>query len=625
MPCVFSPVSASSTPNSSIILKQKKKLALCKNTTQLRPTPVLNQWHNSILSLDSKGFCTFEKHTNFVYNHMTFVSSMNTMPNYSQQFKQDLFHIYFANVHPFFPILDRFYTLQSIDSLPISLQWSIIAVALHFTENQFQDAHLLAATFCYHASIQLDQSSDLFTAQTLLLLYKFHEIITPIGAPISTVAIDYLKQAQHIIQQQQNDELYCRVNWILFITITLGSAADERWRNLQNTITIPTRYPTITEPEQYDKDTFHIISNLVHLSYITVLYSKIVRFVQEKGTLFTNAEHPEFASFASDLNIRKSSLTSHIASSLSADPPHLYSAQNRPIDGNTHDASRTTSFTSYFCLIYDILDLLVLPVDISKKALYLSYRAHSLTIGDMYNTGRTRLACIQGSRIVSYGLTLAIQAQVHYLHQLRISPTLEDTKKLRSICSLSFQIMEDMKLSSELRAAIRSLHNQTISAERIKENTPMTTPQENQLGGTQDINYYFYTMNLQADSKPVEQSTPQQQSYYSYSSTEDGHTTSSSNYQWNQEYSSSYHQNYDIGHIPITPTLTQEFQPSFLHPMFSPEPVTPPNTNMDSYFQPHTISFHYQAEPTITIASPGFSLISLSVQNSKCCKNYSPF
>lgn len=575
-------------------------------------TPNLYELQNSILTLDSRGFCTFEKHTNFVYNPMTF--NMNNIPNYSHQFKQDLFHIYFEHVHPFFPVLNRLYVLQSSEALPLSLQWSIMAIALHFTDNQYQNTHMLAATFHNHASLQLDTTPDLLTIQTLLLLYKYQEIITPVGTSLPTIALEYLKQAQTMLPEEQGspwtttDEFLCRANWILFITVSLNNTTDERWRDLQ--CAAPCRPPTISDTEQCD---INITYNLIHLIDITLLFSQTLGFVQEKSTLF-NAGHPEFAELASNLNVWKSTLPSHIALSLSADPPNLYSAQN-----HGHDNSKTTSFISYLCLVYDIVDLVIslhqpALVDISKKALCVSYRAHSLTIGDMHSSGYSRLACIQGSRIVCYGLTLAIQAQAHYLRKKQDKCTFEDSKRLHSICSLSFQILSDVMLSPELYMTVQSLYKKIIKKDDAtpKKDTFACIQENRSL--SQD---YVYTTSTQ--DKPLEQqSSPQQdqqqQPFYLYNPEED-RTWQNYTYQWCPSY-------YEANNMPITPTLTQEFHPSVTHPSFTPEPITPPTMNMDSYFQPLT-SLHHTTESTVAIASPGFSVVSLlPIQNSKSCKNH---
>lgn len=368
----------------------------------------------------------------------------------------ELFDTYFTHVHPFFPILDRFYITQALqydsDLLPASFRWSVKAVALYFTQHTS-----LAASYYHQASIQLDQNTpNLLSLQTLFILYKYQELITPVGAPLSAAAVGYLKEIQIMIQQlkQQtmNDEFLNRAGWILYIIVSMSSTADERWRVLFDKCIAPTRLPSLTESEQYDKGELNTTCNLIHLVNIAQLYSQTLCLISDQSTLFipAAADRPEFTKLAADLKLRKSRLPLHIAISLTA--------QN-------HTASHNSPFTAYICLIYDILDLLICIhqsslSSIAKKASQIYYRSHSFTAGDIYS----RMASIQGSRIISFGLTLALQAHSYCRQQ---NNTLEDIKRYYASYMLSFQIFDDMTLSPQLYTTIQTLRSQIEASQPI--------------------------------------------------------------------------------------------------------------------------------------------------------------
>ncbi|KAI7904025.1 uncharacterized protein BX663DRAFT_353029 [Cokeromyces recurvatus] len=412
--CVFSSIPTSTKSNSNSFTNLKSKTSSSTSILQLNGNASiitendfsdlfqysstniqydfsnLYQTQNPLFSLDCKGRCNYEKHSSntYIHSHVSsldhITSTIDEIPSYSKQTEYELFHTFFNYVHPFYPILDSFQILQSLqcDSKPIpnALKWAIMAIALHFTQHYQKGSSATLATIYYHqAYLLLDHSSpSLSSLQTLLLLYKFEELMTPVGASLSTVALSYLYKAldmlKNLLQEQTGltdmwtikDEFICRNGWILFIIITTSSNADERWRELLEDCPTPSRLPSLIEREHYNKGEFDTACNLIHLINITLLYSRVIRFIFDQSTLFAKDTANyllEFNKFATSLDVWRASASKHLSLSLVDNPSMPYSAQvhsNTNNDGILHHSiSKTAFFTAYLCLIHDILDVLI--------------------------------------------------------------------------------------------------------------------------------------------------------------------------------------------------------------------------------------------------------------------------
>ncbi|CAO3613562.1 unnamed protein product [Mucor fragilis] len=622
--CIFSPVSSNATSprkeRPSLVLSQDSSSSNSdrSSSSSLRnikktvpPTNTAYQLETSFFSMDQRGRCSYEKQDNSIYNPMAMASSspMHELPTYTKQMEQELFDVYFCYVHPFYPILDRYSMVQAMkydsESIPTSLKLAVMAVSLHFSPQQ-QDAELTAAAYYQHASMQLDHIPSLLSLQILFLLYKYQELVTPVGSPLSNTAVNYLKEMQAMITQLQQpdvehnrvvwstqDEFVCRASWVVFIIITFSSTADDRWRNMMDCCGHRSRLPSLTETEQYDTGELNTFCNFKHLITIALLYSQSLSLISDDSSLFVNADHLEFVQLAQDLGAWKSSVPSRIALALDADPPILYSAQNHNIANIDHDSSKSGSYTSYICLVHGILDLIISihrssiseGLDIFKKASQVCYRAHSFTVGDMQPPHYSRLAAIQGSRIVSFGLTLALQAQ-SYVHEKASDKSLKNAKQYYSSCSLSFQIFDGMLLSPQLYVAIQTLRAQLDAKEQLNLTTGQQPYEHSSLSSSaqstpsiqqqrsvdygfnrpstamapQDLSNSFYYSNTheQHQSAPSNYHTQeQQQQWQNYSSNRWSMSGSHSN----QEQSSSYYPDDWRSHrsMPITPTFEKDF------------------------------------------------------------------
>ncbi|GAN07812.1 hypothetical protein MAM1_0177d07316 [Mucor ambiguus] len=660
--CIFSPVSSNaisprkerpslvfSRDSSSSNSGQSSSSSLSSIQKVMPPASTVYQLQKPFFSMDQKGRCSYGKQDNGIYNYIETVSSsspMHELPTYTRQTEQELFDIYFCYVHPFYPILDRYYMIQAMkydsESIPTSLKLSVMAVSLHFSPQQ-QDAELLAAAYYQHASIQLDHTPSLPSLQTLFLLYKYQELIAPVGSSLSNTALSYLQEIQTMISQLQQhpegdndrlvwsnqDEFVCRASWVFFIIIAFGSTADDGWRNMLDCCGHRSRFPSLTETEHYDNGELNTFCNFKHLIKIALLYSQSLSLISDDSSLFVNADHPEFVKLAQGLDAWKSSLPSRITLSLNADPPILYSAQNHSVANIDHDSSKSGSYTSYICLVHDILDLIIsihrlstsetsrpAGLDIFRKASQVCHRAHSFTVGDMQTPHYSRLAAIQGSRIVSFGLTLALQAQ-SYVHEKTGDNSLKNAKQYYSSCSLSFQIFDDMLLSPQLYTAIQTLRAQLDAKEQLnlmadhqsyehspissERNSAQSTPGIQQKQGidygftqpatvaSQDIPNSFYYSNaheqLQSPSSNYH-TQEQQQPWQNYHSDQ---FNASKNWSMSvghssQEQSNSYYQDDYASHrsVPITPTFEKEFGMS--SPSNDPLTTPPLVCDTDSYF-----------------------------------------
>ncbi|KAL0144540.1 Zn(2)-C6 fungal-specific transcription factor [Mucor lusitanicus] len=691
--CIFSPVSTTASPRKerpSLVLSQdsssssnsgrSSSSSFNSSSIEHKAHTVVYQPQNPFFSMDQRGRCSYEKQdNNGIYNTMSSPPMQQELPVYTKQMEQELFDIYFCYVHPFYPILDRYYMTQAMkydsESIPTSLKLAVMAVSLHFSSQQ-QDAEFMAAAYYQHASMQLDHTPSLPSLQTLFLLYKYQELITPVGSSLSNIAAHYLNQMQSMISQLQRpeadndravvwstqDEFVCRANWIVFIIITFSSTADDRWRSMLDCCGQRSKLPSLTETEHYDNGELNTFCNFKHLIKIALLYSQSLSLISDDSSLFVNADHPEFVQLAQGLDAWKSSLPSRITLALNADPPVLYSAQNHSVANIEHDSSKSGSYASYICLVHDILDLIISihrsstleapptseDLDIFKKASQVCYRAHSFTVGDMQTPHYSRLAAIQGSRIVSFGLTLALQAQ-SYVHEKASDKSLKSAKQYYSSCSLSFQIFDDMLLSPQLYMAIQTLRAQLDAKEQLNlatdhqsyEHSPMssgrnsgssaqstpgiqqhqgidygfTRPTTTSVASQQDMSNSFYSYSNapehhQSAASSDYHTRDQQQPWHDYHHTTNNHFNATSS-NWSMSYSnhpinheqghSSYHHQDDYAShrsVPITPTFEKEFGMS--SPASNDPLTTPPLVcDTDSYFalqQPQQAHPHHHRQ-----------------------------
>ncbi|OBZ89516.1 hypothetical protein A0J61_02442 [Choanephora cucurbitarum] len=436
-------------------------------------TNYINQ--NPFFSIDHQGYCGYEKHGSILNTHLLLGSVLHELPTYTKQFEQELFDVYFCYVHPCYPILDRYSISQTLrydnNAIPLSLKWAVMAIALRFTK-QYPDANLISIAYHQHACIELDgKEPSLFTLQTLFLLYKYQELLTPVGMPMTAAALTYLRHIQAMIpevQQQLNensstwplqDEMLCRASWILLIIVSMSSPADSRFSELMDYCTTPTRKPVLTETEHYDKTELQTACNLIQLINLTLLFSRGICLLSNHASLFVYGDDPKFNLLASDLEEWKAALPPSISAEFVNQQQHPF------YDASSHPAS---TFMAYICLIHDILQLILAIQQPSahhaeyvvSKAFQLSYRAYQFCVHDMH---LSKLAFIQGSRLIAYGLTIAYQS-LYYCYAEQQEQHRQTFLECRS---LIFQTFESLHLIPQLFMALQTLNNQLDAKEKL--------------------------------------------------------------------------------------------------------------------------------------------------------------
>lgn len=456
--CIFSPSSIKNNDNSSVY---------DIFSTFLRSY----QSEFPLFSIDAKGHCEYEKDISTAYVHVTLPpSSTTSLPCYTEELEYELFDCYFEYVHPFYPLLDKYSVLQAAHNnktaLSQSFKAAIMALALHFTSHHDKSMATMYYQYALNHLNHYDEPS-LSNMQTCLLLYKYQEVITPVGTPLSSVALSHLKEALQILEQmQQNprsnwtiqDEFLCRAHWILYINLVFSNLADPRTRALANSCATPSHLPTLTEIEQYNKEELGTTCNFVYLANITTLFSQTATLISDYDNTCSSTRQRQFIDLATGLDNWRKSLPDSILYSLSADQTKLYSHQHHQEETQFNEPVSSSAYVSYLCLIYSILHLMIshysslpTPHDLSDPALEICYRANC-----MMRDPLSRMASVHGNRLISFAVTLGIQLY----HFAKFSSQQYANGQFEATCSLVvYRIYDQLSLSSQLYLAIQSFKN----------------------------------------------------------------------------------------------------------------------------------------------------------------------
>ncbi|KAI8972723.1 hypothetical protein BDB01DRAFT_809000 [Pilobolus umbonatus] len=566
--------------------------------------------HVNTLSIDSRGCCEYEKDMANVH----VLPSNSLLPSYSRDVELDLFQVYFTYVHPNYPILNKYELLQAINysnsNVSNSLRWSIMAIALHiqrmgWTHQYYSHEPQLPNTMDYttslayyhHAWNHLDHTPSLETAQTLLLLYKYHEIVTPVGTQLSAKAVSLLKNAQSVLSQIQtwapDTEYLHRLHWVLFLNLSLSNLPDNRLRLLYSYCATSFPLPVATQMEQYNNDT-DTIYHLNDLIKIVLIFSQIIKFISDNASLLYSyhkyAGHPELLELSSQLNQLNQS-------------PHPYSQKDLNY--------KQSPVIDYTRLIYSLTDVLItLHISDSKDILVKKLRAYysaayAFTFGkDRMQAHLSRQLAIQGNRILSLGLTLLLQ-----IPQL---PQYGSHAGIRQLyhdhVSNIFEMFDQLPLSTSLFTEVQNHRNPVIHQKQ-------EVPQENIHRNALD--YHEYNDQL-PDCMPVIMNnvhtmTPMNTTIDHNPS--QVHTWSNYSHQnWNTSNNILYEHNlWDTPSYTSSRTLplSDSSMPSLINNCHDEDTVTMPLTptsdihteKEDSYFhQPAMMSFHSN-DPTMLLST----------------------
>ncbi|KAI8876696.1 hypothetical protein K501DRAFT_231565 [Backusella circina FSU 941] len=462
-----------------------------------------------LLSVDRKGHCEYEKDISAVYVHVTLAGG-TSLPFYSKQFETDIFNCYFEYVHPLYPVLNKYEVLQDIRhdkmTLGVAFKSAVMALALLFGEEHDRS---LAASFYQYVLNSLevyDEKPYLEQIQTLLLLYKYQEVITPVGTPLSSVAISHLRDALRLIDQFNResinqwtivDEFVCRAHWILYMNLTFSNSADSRINSIAKCCAPPARWPCLTEMEQYNKVELGTTCNLVYLVNITTLFSEVFALIEDPVPI--SSKHARFRDLTARLDAWKKSLPEHILVFLTGNAiQQIYNTN----DGNSSSSpneqpysnnNSPTSFITFLCLVYTLLRLMIVnfgpmpvPHDLSEITLSLCYNAHALT--EIGKSNYSFLASIQGSRLVSYSLTLSLQLYQYTKYNPKdIQPHNlypKNDQRLNDCCTLITAVFDQLSISPQLFMAVQNFKSRLGLVSR-----------KSPANGSASLNYSIYNNN----------------------------------------------------------------------------------------------------------------------------------
>lgn len=310
----------------------------------------------------------------------------------TKELEDTLFHIYFAFVHPAYPLLFKqcILDIHSKDKylLSHSLRYAIMSLSSIYHNNEYSMAfYQLAKDHINIASPEL-LSIRLDTVQTLLLLYKYTEIafITP--------DVRYLELAKVILKQLnsslmfQQQEMINRARWILFASVGLSNLSDPGFNKLYSEIDLPTHLPQPLKEEHNEDAFWNKFSQVLNLS---VLYSHTIQ------SIITGA---------SDIDIHQfMSMRQHWYDSLNP------SAQSALICENGQVIDILPLYTA---IIYDMLYLLLLlhQQHQIKRGITIetAYRLQRMIY--KWVTHAQFISAIQSKRMAVFGLLLCLQVYI---------------------------------------------------------------------------------------------------------------------------------------------------------------------------------------------------------------------
>ncbi|CAO3596497.1 unnamed protein product [Absidia cylindrospora] len=238
----------------------------------------------------SKSSYEYSKKAIFMHSlsHMDPVKSNYQPPSYLLQPSElDLLKNYFSQIHPCYPALPK-RILKYQHDIPFCLRYAIMALSsLYYhqqpiTPTSSSSISTLANDY-YNKAWRIIQSrgiNDLVSAQTLLLLYKYHETI-------GEVKTSLLESTQAILGQHQqnisffgsgdddngddNEEWICRLCWIVYLH-QYNAATTTTWKNPPMI-----RLPCLLPSEQDDNEQEKTISQFLDSIHVACVYTSAMQ------------------------------------------------------------------------------------------------------------------------------------------------------------------------------------------------------------------------------------------------------------------------------------------------------------------------------------------------------------
>lgn len=290
MVCIFSPVTTRTTD-----LTPRADDPLITPQPTLSLTDHLHFKFSLILIKNGQvGYEKFPYQIQLENNSTLEVQSINEQP--SLQLEVALFNLYFTYFHPAFPILlkQSILHIHSQDRLLLSrsLRFAIMTIACHFYYNspipELKDLACSMHHFYQIAKLEIKSALNtasngktkipprLDTVQSLILLYKHHEITGTDGIHYLETAQELVGQLHPIVHQQQ--EMINRTRWILFSLISLSNLSDKQFNRMYSHIDLPSELPQpLTEEIEEDQENSIHINRFAQISNLSVLYSHTVQ------------------------------------------------------------------------------------------------------------------------------------------------------------------------------------------------------------------------------------------------------------------------------------------------------------------------------------------------------------
>ncbi|KAI8337749.1 hypothetical protein BC941DRAFT_513584 [Chlamydoabsidia padenii] len=187
--------------------------------------------------------------------------------------ESNLFHLYFERIHHSFPVL----SLNLRHSAPSCIKYAILALSSLYYYDQHQPSTMnLSHEYYIKALTHLHARgiNDLISAQTLLILYKYHETLGQPNEPFlehaSSVLEHYSRTTVDAANDYQDNEWLCRLLWIVYLCHFNGSSSTlcSTWED-PPTIRLPCLLPS----EQHDQDQVKAVSQLIDTIHTANIYT----------------------------------------------------------------------------------------------------------------------------------------------------------------------------------------------------------------------------------------------------------------------------------------------------------------------------------------------------------------
>ncbi|KAI9027114.1 hypothetical protein CLU79DRAFT_885467 [Phycomyces nitens] len=387
-------------------------------------------------------------------------------------FEHMLVESYFERVHPSYPILHRSTVLHmsrtNYHAIFPALRYAILAVSCYLESeaSRNQDMVKLSAYF-YHQSktrIDSDHRVNLSVAQTLLLLYKYNEIITPAGTCLPTSAFVFMSRVNIILEQigsltsgmsSDYNSLVSRTHWVFYANLCLSNLAELRWSNMLKKAYHPIVLPSALEADFNDPRECQEIADFVQLLKISILYSQVQCFMNSTSNESAALEsaHSSFAAFEHANGLWMESLPVHLSAnfeSLEAFEP----------------SEQLTSKSSIIFYLHILHNIIQMHSIINSKQDNTSSRLFTLSTQTYHYVSlfytKENKGLVQSNRIVAYALALAFQA---YLSVILIEITLanDEGSSPQPIphiqwCSNITQLLCQLVTEPHLGSELKSLH-----------------------------------------------------------------------------------------------------------------------------------------------------------------------